>query len=126
MFLEVQLFDFLPAGHDACSAAETHAPPHGVEVLVVDDADIVGLRGECGKLVAGEVVVVVCHCVCEAADDSFSDICFKSALKLSMNAVEKGKRLTFIFWLCGPRVAGYEILVVVRTHGLEVHGARHI
>jgi len=48
----MQVLDFLPAGHDSCSSSESHVPPHLVEVLVVDDADVVGLAREGGELVA--------------------------------------------------------------------------
>jgi hypothetical protein len=41
---------------------------------VVDDADIVCLVGEGGELVALEIVVVIGHCVGEAADDGFGDV----------------------------------------------------
>ena len=46
MFLEMKFFDFLPAGHYACAAAKTHVAPHGVQVAVVDYADVVCLVGE--------------------------------------------------------------------------------
>ena len=76
MLLEVQVFDFLPTCHDTCSATETNSLPHRVEVLVVNNANVVGLRGECGELIAGEIVVMISHRVCEAAYDGFCDICF--------------------------------------------------
>jgi len=70
----MELFDFLPAGHDAGSSSEADAVPHGVEVAVVDDADVVCLVGEGGHLVAFEVMVVICHGVGEAANDGFGHV----------------------------------------------------
>lgn len=78
MFLEMEIFDFLPAGHDAGPAAETHVLPLRVEGAVVDDADVLGVGGEGGELVAAAVVVMVGHGVGEAADNGFSDVCHKS------------------------------------------------
>ena len=74
MFLEVELFDFLPARHDAGAAADADVAPHGVEVLVVDRADVAGGAGEGGEVVAAEFVVVVRHGVGEAADDGFRNV----------------------------------------------------
>jgi hypothetical protein len=74
VFLEMQVFNFLPAGHDAGSAAETHVAPHLLEVLVVHGADVVCLVREGCELVAAEVVVVVGQCVGEAADYGFGDV----------------------------------------------------
>lgn len=48
VFLEMEFFDFLPAGHHAGSAADVDVPPHAVEVLVVDCADVGGGAGEGG------------------------------------------------------------------------------
>ena len=70
----MEFFNFLPAGHDASSSPETDVSPHGVEVAVVDDADVVCLVGEGGHLVAFEVMVVICHGVGEAADDGFGHV----------------------------------------------------
>ena len=102
VFLEVEFFYFLPAGHDAGAAAEFDGAPLLVEVLVVDCADVGGLGGEGGHVVAFELVVVVGHCVGEAADDGFGDV--------------------FVFGLGGPLVACDEVLVVVGAEGFEVHG----
>ena len=74
VFLEVEFFDFLPARHDAGAAADADVAPHGVEVLVVDRADVAGRAGEGRHVVAAEFVVVVRHRVGEAADDGFCDV----------------------------------------------------
>jgi hypothetical protein len=70
----MELFDFLPAGHDAGSSSEADTLPHGVEVAVVDNTDVVCFVGEGGHLVAFEVVVMVSHGVGEAADDGSGNI----------------------------------------------------
>jgi len=70
----MELFDFLPAGHDAGSSSEADALPHRVKVAVIDDADVVCLVGKGGHLVAFEVVVMVCHGIGKAADDCSGDI----------------------------------------------------
>lgn len=44
VLLEMELFDFLPAGHDASAAADADVAVHLVEVLVIDRADVLGLR----------------------------------------------------------------------------------
>ena len=74
MFLEVEFLDFLPARHHSGAAADADVAPHAVEVLVVDCADVLGVGGEGGEVVAGEGVIMVGHCVGEAADDCFGDV----------------------------------------------------
>lgn len=69
VFAEVLFFDALPACHYSRAAAELDASPHFVKVPVAYGADVFGLAGEGGELVAGPVVVVVGHGVGEAADD---------------------------------------------------------
>ena len=70
----MELFYFLPACHYARTATEAYVTPHLLEVAVVDDADVRCLAREGRHLVALEVVVVVGHCVCEAADHCFGDV----------------------------------------------------
>lgn len=70
----MELFDLLPACHDARTTAEADVAPHGVEVLVVDRTDVGRLAREGGQIVAAELVVVVGHRVREAADDCFCDV----------------------------------------------------
>lgn len=74
VFLEVQFLHFLPAGHDTGAAADADVAPHVVEVGVVDGADVGGGAAEGGEVVAFKLVVVVGHCVGEAADDRFGDV----------------------------------------------------
>jgi hypothetical protein len=45
---------------------------------VVDHADVSGVTGERGELVAAERVIVVRHCIGEASDDGFGNICTPS------------------------------------------------
>jgi len=78
MLLEMKIFDFLPAGHHSGASADSDVSPHGVEVAVVDDADVFGFVRECGELIALEVVVVVSHCVRKTTDDGFGNICITS------------------------------------------------
>ena len=42
---------------------------------MVDDTNVVGLTRESGELIALKVVVVVGHCIGEATDDGFGDVC---------------------------------------------------
>ncbi len=74
VLLEMQIFDFLPACHHAGATPDSHGTPLLVKVAVVDGADVSGLAGEGGQVVAFGGVVVVCHGVAEAADDGFGDI----------------------------------------------------
>lgn len=70
----MELLDFLPSSHNSGSSTDSDVLPHCVEVLVIDDADVLGLIGKGGEIVASEVVVVVGHRVGKAADDGFGDI----------------------------------------------------
>lgn len=45
---------------------------------MVDGADVGGVGGEGAEVVAAELVVVVCHCVGEAADYCFCDVFLNS------------------------------------------------
>ena len=69
------LLDFLPAGHDASAAAYGDPVPGLVEVGVGYGANEFGVAGEGDEVVAVEFVIMVCHCVDEASDDSFCNIC---------------------------------------------------
>lgn len=74
VFLEVALLDFLPAGHDASASAYGDSVPRFVEIGVSYRADKSGVTREGDEIVAIKFVIVVCHCVDEATDDSFCDI----------------------------------------------------
>lgn len=123
MFLEVEIFDFLPAGHDAGSAAETDVVPLGVDVAVVDGADVLCLRCKSRHFVAAAVVIVIRHCVGEATDDGFGYVYHSKSVRI----VEGGsKGLTFVLRLRGSGVACDKILVVIRSNGFEIHGSRDV
>lgn len=95
VFLEMEVFDFLPACHYARAAAEMDCVPALVEVLIVDAADVVGLVGEGDEFIAGGAVVVVGHCVDEPPDDGTCDICLLSVG--GHNVIETF--LTSVLWL---------------------------
>lgn len=76
----MQLLDFLPSCHYARTAADTDVAPHCVEVVVVYGADVGGVVCEGCEIVACELVVVVFHCVGEAADYCFGDVCERSVV----------------------------------------------
>lgn len=78
MFLEVKLFDLLPAGHDASASPQSDILPHGIEIPVVDDADVFGVICECGELIALGIMVVIGHCIGEPTDDGPGYVCEKS------------------------------------------------
>ena len=65
------LFDLLPACHYACATSYLDIPPHPVEILVVDYADVACVGGEDGEIVAAEGVFVIRHCIAEASDNGF-------------------------------------------------------
>lgn len=48
--------------------------PHLLEILMVDGADVLSMIGEGDKIVALELMIVVLHGGCEAADDGFCDV----------------------------------------------------
>lgn len=75
MFFEMALLDLLPAGHDASASTYRNPVPSLVEIGVSYRADELGVAGEGDEVVTVEFVIVVCHCVDKAADDSFCDIC---------------------------------------------------
>lgn len=105
----MQIFDFLPPCHDASSSSKSNIPPHRIEIPVVDDTDVVGLIRKSGELVAFEVMVVVCHCISEAAHNGFSDVLDWSAHKFQV----RGVKLTFVLRLVRSRIPRNEILVII-------------
>lgn len=74
VLFEMACLDFLPACHDAGASADGDSVPGGVEVGVGDCAGELGMGGEGDEIVAIKYVIVVCHCVNEAADDGFGDV----------------------------------------------------
>lgn len=75
VFLEMKFLDFLPASHNTSATTELDfASPDGVEVLVVDCADKLGVTRERRKVVAAVLVVVIGHSVCKPADNGFGDV----------------------------------------------------
>lgn len=74
MLLEVQVFDFLPPCHHSSAAAKPDRAPLLIEIPVIDCTDVLGGVGEGHKIVARALVIVVRHCVAEAADDGFCNI----------------------------------------------------
>ena len=101
----MEFFYFLPAGHDAGAATEAHFAPHGLEVLVVECPDMRRAVGEGCEFVAAKVVVVVGHCVGEAADDGLGDVCEEE--RLVDVTWKQGEEITFVFGLGGGRVTCY-------------------
>lgn len=83
------LLDFLPAGHDASTSADGDSVPRFVEIGVGDCADESGMAGKGDEIVAIEFVIVVCHCVDEATDDGFCNIC---KVKISIFTVVTKRR----------------------------------
>ena len=123
MFLKMQILDLLPAGHDSSAAPDSDVSPHCLEILVIDHADVVGLIRKRGKTIAMEIVVVICHRIGKAADNGFGDIC--NTISIS-SRIDEQIRLTFVLWLGRSGVACNEVLVVVRSDRVKVHGSRDI
>lgn len=128
MLLEVQIFDLLPARHDASAAADAHVAPHAVEVAVVDGANVLRLVREGSEFVASGVVVVIRHSVGEAADDGFGDVFVRENVSNDTRIAKSRQELrhTFVFWLRGVGIAGDEILVVIRSYRVKVHRTGHV
>lgn len=124
MLLKMQFLDFLPACHDSSSSAKLDVPPHCIKVLVIDGTNVVGLICERGELVALGVVVVIRHCISKAMDDSLSDVCNRKVRAL--HGLAEGLGLTFILWLRGSGITCDQILVIVWSHRLKVHGSGNI
>lgn len=74
MLLEMQLLDFLPACHDSSSTTEPDILPHLIDVVVVDGANVTRMGGKSAEFVAPKVVIVICHCIAEAADYGLGDV----------------------------------------------------
>lgn len=72
---------------------------------------------------------MVCHCVCEAADDGFCYVCESRDLLavtfsqggVALDGGRLGGWVTFVFGLCASFVARDHVLFVDRSHGLEIH-----
>lgn len=71
----MSLLDFLPSGHNTSASAYRNSVPGLVKVGVGYRAHKFGVAGKGDEVVAVEFVIVVCHCVDEATDNSFRDIC---------------------------------------------------
>jgi len=94
MLFEMACLYFLPARHYSSASADGDSVPSRVEVGVGDCTCELGVGGEGDEVVTIELVVVVCHCVNEAADDGFRDVC---VVGISV-VVRRGK--TWITYLC--------------------------
>ena len=111
MLLEMQLLDLLPSSHDASTASDSDVSPHGIEVLVVDGANVVRFAGEGGQIVALERMVVICHSVSETSYDGLCDIC----TQLVWRVLKGDLLLTLVLWLCRSGIASNHILGVIRS-----------
>lgn len=104
-------FHFLPARHHAGASADGDAVPGGFEVGVGDCAGELGVGGEGYEVVAIELVIVICHCVDEATDDGFGDICWQALVYGWLVRISERRR-TFVLGLSGWRVASDKVLII--------------
>lgn len=99
VFLKMPLLDFLPSSHDAGSAANLHSIPRRVEVSVVDGTNISSVRREGHEIITAEGVVVIGHCVDEAADDGPGYICGDCQLNVYLGCMYEATYLcSWVVW----------------------------